>query len=146
MEITMTNKDTNPEYLFTYGTLRNDSDIFKDWGLSAYLEYVKDATIIGSLYSVNDWYPALVEGDEEIQGQLFKIKDISILQSLDRYEQYNPENVLDSLYTREVSPEGYQYYKYNMPVNYKECKKVIENDWQVYKSKLKTKGKKKWEA
>lgn len=77
------------EYLFTYGTLRLDQSHLM-------AEFIaKNATLVGlallpkaKLYRI-DWYPALIESDnenDEVTGDLFQLNDIKAFQKIDEYE------------------------------------------------------------
>ncbi len=77
------------EYLFTYGTLRlNESH-----PMAVYLS--ENAELVGlailpkaQLYKI-DWYPALIQTnseEDEVIGDVFKLKDKSAFEKLDEYE------------------------------------------------------------
>jgi len=77
------------EYLFTYGTLRlNQSHPMADF-------LAKNSTLTGlallpkaKLYRI-DWYPALIETNDEndeVTGDLFKLNDVVSLKKIDEYE------------------------------------------------------------
>ena len=77
------------EYLFTYGTLRSD----QSHPIANYL--ADNAKLVGlailpkaQLYRI-DWYPALIETDnqnDEVTGDLFKLSDKEALKKIDEYE------------------------------------------------------------
>lgn len=77
------------EYLFTYGTLRlNESH-----PMAVYL--TENAELVGlavlpkaQLFRI-DWYPALIQTDDEqneVVGDVYKLKDKSAFEKLDEYE------------------------------------------------------------
>lgn len=77
------------EYLFTYGTLRlNQSHPMANF-------LAENATLVGlallpkaKLYRI-DWYPALIETDnenDEVTGDVFKLNNTESLQKIDEYE------------------------------------------------------------
>ena len=79
--------------LFVYGTLRSDGPTA---GLLGNRRREK-ATVRGMLYALPQGYPALAEGDAEVQGELVYGIDEAVLQVLDVYEDVDGE-----LYRREV--------------------------------------------
>lgn len=68
-------------------------------GLSARSERVGDAVCDGILYDLGE-YPALVDGDGEVKGELYVVSD-ALLVELDGYEGYRPTDDDTSLYVRE---------------------------------------------
>lgn len=72
-----------PVYLFVYGTLRQGG---AGAGLLAGAKYVAAARMAGSLYSVDQRFPALVPGGSgTVQGELWECP-AELLARLDRYE------------------------------------------------------------
>jgi gamma-glutamylcyclotransferase (GGCT)/AIG2-like uncharacterized protein YtfP len=77
------------EYLFTYGTLR----LNQSHPMAGFL--AENATLVGlavlpkaKLYRI-DWYPALIETDneqDEVIGDVFQLKDASAWSKIDEYE------------------------------------------------------------
>lgn len=77
------------EYLFTYGTLR----LNQSHPMATFL--AENATLVGlallpkaQLYRI-DWYPALVETEnekDEVTGDVFKLNNTESLQKIDEYE------------------------------------------------------------
>ena len=79
-------RDNLNEKVFVYGTLRKDGSrpITRDFGG----EYLGTCTIPGSLRSLSDAFPALVESkDGLVTGEVYQISD-RILDGLDSYEGY----------------------------------------------------------
>ncbi|MGL4631324.1 MAG: gamma-glutamylcyclotransferase family protein [Leadbetterella sp.] len=91
------------DYLFVYGSIQScyvPNTIFKS--IQDYVLSVQEAHTIGSLYIIEGGYPALVEeGHDIIKGELFEIQHVeSLFKILDEYEEYDPNDPVDSLYIR----------------------------------------------
>jgi gamma-glutamylcyclotransferase (GGCT)/AIG2-like uncharacterized protein YtfP len=77
------------EYLFTYGTLRLE----QSHPMADFLS--KNSVLVGlgeisnaKLFRI-DWYPALIETDNEqdkVYGDVFNVNDIDVLKKIDEYE------------------------------------------------------------
>jgi gamma-glutamylcyclotransferase (GGCT)/AIG2-like uncharacterized protein YtfP len=77
------------EYLFTYGTLR----LNQSHPMATFL--AQNATLVGlallpkaKLFKI-DWYPALIETEnenDEVTGDVFKLNNIDSLKKIDEYE------------------------------------------------------------
>jgi gamma-glutamylcyclotransferase (GGCT)/AIG2-like uncharacterized protein YtfP len=96
-------KMTEEQYLpfFVYGTLMtgygNHNRIVKGTTI-----YIREASTIGTLYSVGG-FPGLIEGENDIEGQLLfidpKLYD-RVLERMDRLEGYYKERPKTSMYIR----------------------------------------------
>ena len=95
------------EYLFVYGTLREDvgHDMFRI--VAANASRFGNATVCGSLYSLGD-YPALVpnaDASHVVKGELYRLHDATVqrtLDVLDEYEGLGPEEREPHAYRREL--------------------------------------------
>jgi gamma-glutamylcyclotransferase (GGCT)/AIG2-like uncharacterized protein YtfP len=95
------------EYLFVYGTLMRK---YTDNPLSLLLEkntkFVGEAFTYGKLFLV-DYYPALIHNpvseNHKVFGEIVGFINGSIfLNDLDEYEDFNPNNISNSLYIRDL--------------------------------------------
>ena len=103
-------------HFFFYGTLMAGSDNPVANFVHEKLEQVGPAVARGALHAVPDprgWYPALLPGEGEARGVLYRAKDsfdAAALARLDAYEDYDSARPEASLYVRqalEVSgPDG----------------------------------------
>lgn len=94
----------NSDFLFVYGTL------MKSYGenpflneIEQYASFQSSAFTNGELYLI-DYYPGFIKTEtfEFVYGELFKIHDAeSLFSALDPYEDYNPNDLENSLYVRE---------------------------------------------
>lgn len=105
------------EYLALYGTLRLDSKSFKELELDKLLSYAGTCTIPGDLYDF-DTFPGLVPGLGQANGDLFRFTDLSVLQTIDTYEEYDPQQSESSLFIRRCirlasPPKDVWVYLYN---------------------------------
>lgn len=98
---------TETEYLFVYGTLMqqyqgNPYSTF----MQEYTTFISTAFTGGELYLIEN-YPGLIEGDsfEFVYGEVYSIQDSrSLFRILDVYEDYDANNIADSLYIRKQVP------------------------------------------
>ena len=116
-----------PQYLFVYGTLMSASDHPMARMLAAAADRLGEASCAGWLYLVED-YPGLVDAEdshEVVFGELFRLRDASVLSELDAYEGCGPGDPQPTLYVRELRharlPDGTPVeawvYRYNRPVS-----------------------------
>lgn len=91
------------EILFTYGTLRKEADNPIQRFLIDRAVWIGKGFFQGKLYFTNG-HPAAVPSDSQtnsVTGDLFDIENSpELLQTLDRYEGYDPANPEGSLYIR----------------------------------------------
>jgi gamma-glutamylcyclotransferase (GGCT)/AIG2-like uncharacterized protein YtfP len=93
-------KVDEPRLLFVYGSLRRGEPMFVELGLERALEYVSEGSFSGDLYDLGD-YPGAVAADGMVKGEVYRIKDSTILDALDRYEEFDPDNPQQSLFVRQ---------------------------------------------
>lgn len=100
----------NPDYLFVYGTLLRtvNSAAIEDYpDITETLSVRKLGKVSGQLWHI-DWYPAFTAGYQgEVLGEVCflgtaKEKE-KILQKLDTWENYDPNDIKNSEYVRKVS-------------------------------------------
>ncbi|MBK9507992.1 MAG: gamma-glutamylcyclotransferase [Cytophagaceae bacterium] len=95
------------EYLFVYGTLLNSfpKNPFKN-SFHKNASYLGAGKISAKLYDLGK-YPGIVKNIEGenfyVFGEIYEILNPKFLQVLDEYENYFPENLSKSEYTREKS-------------------------------------------
>lgn len=85
--------------LFVYGTLRRGKE---GHSLLENSPFVAEGYVEGTLYDLGVGFPAL--GVDEIQGRVYgEVYEVSedLLDTLDHYEGYSPEDEEDSLYLRQ---------------------------------------------
>jgi len=92
--------EINIDKVFVYGTLMKDF-----WNYKRYLEgRINRITLgrtYGLLYHLPEGYPALLKGNEIIEGEIMEPVDEKLLKSLDRLEGYSKWRN-DNLYVREL--------------------------------------------
>lgn len=114
-----------PQYLFAYGTLRLNAQHKMAKKLASAASLVSLGYITNAqLYKI-DWYPALVQSDEEDQivvGDIFHLEDENLLIELDEYEgvgigtpPYEYRRELIKAYTDGKEIECWVYW-YNIPL------------------------------
>ncbi|MBL0229426.1 MAG: gamma-glutamylcyclotransferase [Moraxellaceae bacterium] len=72
-------------YLFVYGTLRKNSGHQMSRWLAQHANYVGEAKIKGDMYQVS-YYPALVQGDSWIEGDIYACSE-EVWLILDDFEE-----------------------------------------------------------
>ncbi|HKJ95286.1 MAG TPA: gamma-glutamylcyclotransferase family protein [Gammaproteobacteria bacterium] len=87
------------DYLLLYGTLSSDAPKHQAFGLDRRLKRIGYRDINGQLYDMGD-YPALVPGDGVVRMELFRIRDLAVLEELDEYEEYDRTRLKQSAYRR----------------------------------------------
>lgn len=131
-------KTKNCNYIVLYGTLMRGYDNYDKFNLSNRLSYIKKTKFNGIMYDIGGYPGVIVEEDNNriIEGELYYIRDQSLLPKLDDFESYYPENTKNSLYIRELieleSPKSIKawIYLYNKSVNDKDV--VKSNNWNMY--------------
>lgn len=93
------------EFLFAYGTLRQQAEGEIPRWLTRYADLVGEATYQGKLYRIAD-YPGVVPSEDPahlVWGELYRLRDAGLLLSrLDRYEECGPGFPQPTEYVREV--------------------------------------------
>ena len=96
-----------PRHLFFYGTLVAGNPNPVAAAIHAALEPMGPARTSGALFAIPDpagWFPALVAGDSEVSGVLYRAGagfDAELLARMDAYEDFDPADPAGSLYPRE---------------------------------------------
>ncbi len=114
-------------YLFVYGTLLKKAGNMMATFLSEKSIYMGEGEMAGMLYKV-DFFPGAIHdpaAESTVKGELYELHDAQkVLEVLDTYEGFNPEDVSNSLFVRkevDIESEGQLWnawvYLYNMPVN-----------------------------
>ena len=90
------------EYLFVYGTLRTGLRPTEVAPLLGELTPVSPATALGKLYDLGEYPGAiLAECSSVVIGELLEISDaLTVLQTLDNYEGFDPRAPSQSLFVR----------------------------------------------
>ncbi|HEX4949808.1 MAG TPA: gamma-glutamylcyclotransferase family protein [Blastocatellia bacterium] len=118
-----------PEYLFVYGTLRQElveKTSAELVALMQSLRFISTGTIRGQLYDLGD-YPGAIVGDEfatSIVGEIYEMPEPqAAFALLDRYESFIPGELEASLFARIKTPV-------TLPAGQPmECWLYVYNDW-----------------
>lgn len=86
--------------VFVYGTLMKGFWNYK-WLLEGRIKRITPGRIHGLLYHLPQGYPALLRGNEIIEGEVMEPVDENLLKSLDRLEGYDRQRS-NNLYVREA--------------------------------------------
>ncbi|MEM3502097.1 MAG: gamma-glutamylcyclotransferase family protein [Candidatus Bathyarchaeia archaeon] len=88
--------------IFAYGTLEK-TPFFLDLIRMGEIRYIGKGRIQAKLYDLGD-YPGAVEHEESyVYGRVYEAQNIDkVLLSLDKYEEFYPDNPSNSLYIRKI--------------------------------------------
>jgi len=137
--------NSQPNYLFVYGTLRKEFGLQLSTDLKDDISFVENAVINGELFDIGEYPAALPTNDEssKIKGEIYQVKHPrKVFKILDEYEGYNRKHLKESEYYRKkevlMRENGENIiawvYWYNFPVPNE--KRIFESDYLQY---LKTK-------
>ncbi len=82
-----------------YGLLRAGESGFAQFGLEEAFAPLGPCTLRGQLYDLGA-YPGLVEGKGQVIGEIFEVRDPSVMPRVDAFEDYWPEDPARSRYER----------------------------------------------
>ncbi|HEY8422748.1 MAG TPA: gamma-glutamylcyclotransferase family protein [Thermoclostridium sp.] len=86
--------------VFVYGTLMQNFSNYKKY-LAGRISRITPGRTYGVLYHLPEGYPALIPGNEKIEGEIMEPVDENLLKSLDKLEDYD-ECRSNNLYNREL--------------------------------------------
>ena len=90
--------------VFVYGTLKPGEANYLRY-CSSKVEFQQKAYTKGMLYDLPFGYPAMTEGENNVKGVLLTVKDLNILDNLDRLEGYQPQRTTNlNEYFRRLVP------------------------------------------
>ncbi len=121
-----------PQYIIFYGTLASNSSTRVHGAIQKSLTFVGECTAPGLLYNLGR-YPGLKEGAGVIHGELYEIKDETILAILDEFEAGDDNNPDLPGFTRkritaiEPNVEAWIYYYDGKP---DESQRILSGKWQ----------------
>jgi len=130
--------------LFVYGSLREGSFNYQK-ALTGKVISREMGKTIGNLFHLeNKGYPALVQGNNEIFGEIITIESEEILKTIDSIEHYNTEDYIKCEYLRKPikvvnleteTIEVLDAYVYNInnKTNHNDVMKIVASgDWLKY--------------
>jgi gamma-glutamylcyclotransferase (GGCT)/AIG2-like uncharacterized protein YtfP len=85
--------------LAVYGLLRSGETGFERFGLAGAFAPLGPCVIPGQLYDLGA-YPGLIDGEGDVVGELFEVRDLGVMPALDAFEDYWPEQPDRSRYER----------------------------------------------
>ena len=106
----------------------------EELGIGDELVFASRCEISGCLFDLGD-YPGLRLGSGVVHGELYEIADTFVLQRLDTFEHYDPNNPEGSLYIRKrvrlLQPDRDAWlYEYNRDAS--EETRVPSGDWKSH--------------
>lgn len=88
------------EHVLLYGTLTHDSPRQVELGVGTMLELVGDSYVTGSMYELSTYPGVVAEGDNIYAAQAYRFTHPSVLSVLDAFQEYDPVDGLQSVFTR----------------------------------------------
>lgn len=82
-----------------YGLLRAGESGFARFGLEQAFAPLGPCLLTGKLYDLGT-YPGLVEGEGQVVGEIFEVRDPSVMPRVDAFEDYWPDDPARSRYER----------------------------------------------
>ena len=125
------------EYLFVYGTLRNNYDLKLKNRVAKYLEYVGKAKIGARMYDLGKYPGAIKDKTSEVIGDVFLILDVEkVLKYLDEYEgnEYERKKEKVKLRSKKIIIAWMYWYKGVV----KEERRIFYKDYLNYLKKKST--------
>jgi gamma-glutamylcyclotransferase (GGCT)/AIG2-like uncharacterized protein YtfP len=89
---------TDPHHILLYGTLRAGQRAFEEHRLDDSLRPAGTTFVQGRLYHLGEYPGVILGGSRRVLVECYEIIDRSVLSTLDRYEEYDPED------TRQYNP------------------------------------------
>jgi gamma-glutamylcyclotransferase (GGCT)/AIG2-like uncharacterized protein YtfP len=122
------------DFLAVYGELLSDPDVIQGPRIQARCELIGGCWIPGLLFDLGE-YPGLVEGDGEVLGELYQVRDPTVFTELDYFQGYDVGDQANSEYVRRrvrltEPPLTAWVYVYNRPVE--DAGPVRSGDWRGY--------------
>jgi len=99
-DIGLLSSGTKINKVFVYGTLMKGFSNYKRF-LEGRIIKITPVRTYGLLYHLREVYPALIAGNETVEGEIIEPVDENLLESLDRLEGYNQLSD-NNLYNREI--------------------------------------------
>ncbi|MCW5713409.1 MAG: gamma-glutamylcyclotransferase [Bauldia sp.] len=133
---------TTAPLLFLYGTLRRAGESYEKLHLDTRLRFIMPCVVRGKLFDLGP-YPAFLNGEGLVHGELFEPADATILSDLDAFEEFDPRDTTASLYLREPvslvgSPLEAYVYRYNRPVY--GAAEIASGDWIAHRRSMEAKS------
>lgn len=132
------------KHVFVYGTLMRG--LYNHHVVEPFIASVQGGVTKGILFDLPYGYPAVVQGDGVVAGELIELNNIVVaLERLDELEDYfgvsNPNNlyerVIQEIDTKKGEKTLAYFYIWSKPEEIQEIgTKVADGDWRKYKNKL----------
>ncbi len=123
------------ELIAVYGSLMTGMGGCEELGIGDALRFVSPCEIHGRLFDLGD-YPGLLLDSGIVHGELCEIADSAVLQRLDAFELYDPDDPNGSLYIRRrvrlAQPDCDAWlYEFNRDVSGKAS--IPSGDWRRHR-------------
>jgi gamma-glutamylcyclotransferase (GGCT)/AIG2-like uncharacterized protein YtfP len=114
-----------------YGLLRAGESGFKRFGLAGAFAPLGPCVIAGQLYDLGA-YPGLVAGQGRVIGELFEVRDPSVIPALDAFEDYWPDDPERSRYDRvqvQLLAPDREAWVYRWRLGLEDARLIESGDW-----------------
>lgn len=119
------------DFIAVYGLLRAGQSGFDRFGLAHAFREAGPCVIKGELWDLG-LYPALVEGEDRVLGELFEVLDPDVMADLDAFEDYWPGEPARSRYERRkvrlVEPDR-DAFVYVWLLGLDDARRIESGDW-----------------
>ena len=125
--------------IFVYGTLMTGFENYKKY-LDGNICSIEHGITRGRLYHLPEGYPALVDGQDIIKGEIIEIKESKILEDIDFLEEYKgegEENLYNRVEVKVKSEEGedflcWTYFYVNKNYAESDGRYITGGDWKKF--------------
>lgn len=118
--------------LAVYGLLRQGQSGWSNFALSGFMDFVGPCELSGELYDMGG-FPGLYPGTGRVCGDLFVVKDVSVINKLDLFEDYYPHDRASCRYLRVMTdlakPAGMKAWVYHCCMDREVAGQVVSGDW-----------------
>ncbi|MDZ7687743.1 MAG: gamma-glutamylcyclotransferase family protein [Halobacteriales archaeon] len=99
----MTDKEKGmAEFIFLYGSLMRGFEMHEGLDLPSRTDFLGEAKCKGTLYDLGGHPGMTLEGNGRVRGELYRVRNKSAIDIVDRHEGYYPESNRESTYVRRL--------------------------------------------
>jgi gamma-glutamylcyclotransferase (GGCT)/AIG2-like uncharacterized protein YtfP len=128
---------TRADCVAFYGTLVDEHGTQEELGLKEKLRHLRPCTINGEIRDLGE-FPGLVAANGTVRGELYELTDLAAFKTLDKYEEFDPSHVKESLFVRRAvrlkdpDVDCWAYF-YNRDAS--QAPKIADPQWREYKKR-----------
>lgn len=126
------------DWIVLYGSLMRGLGPLEALGLTTRLRFAGPCRCPGELFDLGD-YPGLRPGSASVVGELHAVLDASAFETLDQFEDYDPDSPRTSLYLRErrelLEPAGVTAWVYVYNHVPDAAQRIPDGDWRAHQAR-----------